>query len=495
MPEKDLPPMPPDEELVAYLDGELDAEQSRRIEALLASDAEVRRRVQALERTWDMLDELDAMPADARFTHSTLEMVAFSARRELDQELAQTISRRRLRWLIRLGVVLLAALLGFSIVAFLAPDPNRQLLENLPILERFEEYLPAGSVEFLQLLDKSQLCATEEGEPSGEDLKRTPAETLVERRARIENMTLEKKQKLLQASERFAALTSAEQQALRELHAYLQHEPRSERLCALMRRYVEWWKNLPSYSRMEVLELPPKERIEWIKARLREEQKREGGRHLGAKDIEALQTWLKEYLDKQESSYLETLSKQERQQYVKLSPPMQRGAVFWHTWQRWQTPGPHKSPLSDKELAEIRSRLSQATRQRLEALPPERQWQLLVRWLLFSMRRPGSFAGPSERPSPPDDERLVEFFEKELSDEQRERLLSLPGDEMHRELQRLFLSSRGRQTEGPPRKMFPRENSERPLRHPPGSMAPPWPGSHREPAKKPPSEPLMPARY
>ena len=39
-----------------------------------------------------------------------------------------------------------------------------------------------------------------------------------------------------------------------------------------------------------------------------------------------------------------------------------------------------------------------------------------------------------------DDERLADFFEKELSDEERDRLLNLPGDEMQRELQRLYLT-------------------------------------------------------
>ena len=58
-------------------------ESSRRIEALLASDPEVRRRLQALERTWDLLDELDAAPVGEPFTQTTLEMVAVAARQDV----------------------------------------------------------------------------------------------------------------------------------------------------------------------------------------------------------------------------------------------------------------------------------------------------------------------------------------------------------------------------------------------------------------------------
>ncbi len=48
-----------------------------------------------------------------------------------------------------------------------------------------------------------------------------------------------------------------------------------------------------------------------------------------------------------------------------------------------------------------------------------------------------------------DDERLADFFEKELPDEERDRLLSLPGDEMQRELQRLYLKGQNRREAGP----------------------------------------------
>ncbi len=75
------PATPPDEQLVAYLDGELDPESSRHIEELLASDAQVRRRLQEMERTWDLLDDLDAAPAGNQLAQSTLEMVAVAARR------------------------------------------------------------------------------------------------------------------------------------------------------------------------------------------------------------------------------------------------------------------------------------------------------------------------------------------------------------------------------------------------------------------------------
>ena len=119
---------PLDEELVAYLDGELDAENGRRIEALLASDPEVRRRLQSLERTWDLLDELDAAPAGEPFTQTTLEMVAIAARQEAEQDKADAPRRRRQWLLVRGASFLAAAAAGFLAVALY--DPDRQLLQT-----------------------------------------------------------------------------------------------------------------------------------------------------------------------------------------------------------------------------------------------------------------------------------------------------------------------------------------------------------------------------
>ena len=53
-----------DEELVAYLDGQLDPESARHVEQRLASEETARRRLQQLAQSWDMLDQLPHAVAD-----------------------------------------------------------------------------------------------------------------------------------------------------------------------------------------------------------------------------------------------------------------------------------------------------------------------------------------------------------------------------------------------------------------------------------------------
>jgi anti-sigma factor RsiW len=151
-----------EEQLVAYLDGELDAEDRRRLEERLAAEPEVREALNRLERTWDMLDELGSTPVGEGFTRTTLEMVTVAAEEEVKQELAAAPVRRRRRWWLACAGMLVAASAGFLAVFFGMPNPNRQLLQDLPVLENLDEYQQTEDIEFLRMLKEKELFAKEE---------------------------------------------------------------------------------------------------------------------------------------------------------------------------------------------------------------------------------------------------------------------------------------------------------------------------------------------
>jgi len=148
-----------DELLVAYLDGELDASSARRLEARLAAEPDLRHRLRQLDRPWRMLDELSAEPVDKRFTHATLEMIATTAAGDAENPPVATWRMRR-RWFAA-GGLLGAAVAGFLMVALLRPDPNRQIAEDLPVLENFDAYRQVESIEFLRALRDERLFQQE----------------------------------------------------------------------------------------------------------------------------------------------------------------------------------------------------------------------------------------------------------------------------------------------------------------------------------------------
>ncbi len=58
--------------LVAYLDGELEDSETRAIEATLAKSPAARRDVEMLSRAWDMLDLLPQVDPGEEFTQQTI---------------------------------------------------------------------------------------------------------------------------------------------------------------------------------------------------------------------------------------------------------------------------------------------------------------------------------------------------------------------------------------------------------------------------------------
>lgn len=142
----------PEEELVAYLDGELDDEAHRRIEARLACDPAARETLRRLEATWDMLEELGRAQVSESFTQTTMEMVAVAAVEDVQQAQAEIPRRNRRRWLLGSAAILLSAAAGFFLAAWWWPDPNQQLLRDLPVLENLDAYQQVGDVDFLRKL-------------------------------------------------------------------------------------------------------------------------------------------------------------------------------------------------------------------------------------------------------------------------------------------------------------------------------------------------------
>src|SRR5437763_1379521 len=146
-----------DEELVAYLDGQLDPESARQVEQRLASEEPARRRLQQLAQSWDMLDQLPHAMADETFTRSTVQMVAVAAEQELTAQQAVEPQRRRRRWLFAAALALLAGSCGFVAVAKLWTDPNEQLLRDLSTIENVEAYHQVGDIDFLHKLNDEGL--------------------------------------------------------------------------------------------------------------------------------------------------------------------------------------------------------------------------------------------------------------------------------------------------------------------------------------------------
>jgi anti-sigma factor RsiW len=155
--EDGVEPTPDQQSLVAYLDGELDADNTRRVEARLAEDNDYRQLLQQLQRSWDLLDDLPQQGADEVLTRTTVEMVALKTANEVQQQQPQLTRRRRTRQILMAGVGLTGLLLGYFGIQSWLDRPNRKFLEDLPVIERVDLYEYVDELAFLEALAEEGL--------------------------------------------------------------------------------------------------------------------------------------------------------------------------------------------------------------------------------------------------------------------------------------------------------------------------------------------------
>jgi hypothetical protein len=142
--------------LVAYLDGELADPDARVITTKLAHSATARREVDALEKTWDLLEYLPRPKASEDFTARTMSQVLHGDVQTNEfGSTALRIARRAGSVLLGITLGLLTFAIGYAFMQWVWPNPSARLIRELPIAEHLDEYRGVGSFEFLRELVES----------------------------------------------------------------------------------------------------------------------------------------------------------------------------------------------------------------------------------------------------------------------------------------------------------------------------------------------------
>lgn len=141
------------EDLVAYLDGELDEQEARALEARLHIDPNARQEAESLKRAWDMLEYLPRPEPSPNFTHRTIEKLTA-------QQLVAAQQKQGVRgWLFRAGWA--AALVGAFLAGFAATknhlrhrqvDLEQQMARDLNIVENLRAFENVDDIDFLHKL-------------------------------------------------------------------------------------------------------------------------------------------------------------------------------------------------------------------------------------------------------------------------------------------------------------------------------------------------------
>jgi hypothetical protein len=424
------PELPADEELVAYLDGELSPDDCRRVEARLAADADYRRQLHDLDQAWEALDALPAPRIDDDFARTTMELVTIAAEGDLSQRAARAATRMQWRkwWLAGAGIA--AAVIGFAAARGLQSRGDRALLADLPVIRQFDQLTHVENIDFLRRLSSAvplDRLTTNEAAIQEELLNVAwlNAPRLEDRQMWIEALTPEQKAEIAALANRFRALSNRDRNRLRDLQREIREAEDAEQLQRNLLAYGQWLARLSLGEQEELKEAlrgrPVDEQLQRLQRFVRKENA-EASRQLSNEDEEKLRRAVLAFVDERRSMLLNEMRRRGAGERARrLEEP--RGALMILNW----------TMQNEDAAIEARDRivgeLSPEARAHLDRLGPRARRLQLWQWIRDSLQPKWS---PGE---------LEQFFANELDNNQRERLLDLPPGEMQSELERLYLAN------------------------------------------------------
>lgn len=257
--EDDSPVDPMDEQLVAYLDGELSPEERGELESRLGRDAVLRRRLRTLQRGWDMLDELPMATPSAVLLESTIRMAAMEASRG-PMAHAQTrwprwVRSRRL-WIATIALACFG--MGVGGARLQQHYQFRRQLTELPIAMHLDAYLNASDLSLMRtLMDLPQWNkAVEIAERFGEwDFAlhhKIDRATVTQRKQLLRELPIEHQQVVMQSWQRYEKLEPTAKANVVETARRVSDQGDSAELLETMDRFARWRETLAPTQRDQI---------------------------------------------------------------------------------------------------------------------------------------------------------------------------------------------------------------------------------------------------
>ena len=252
---------------------------------------------------------------------------------------------------------------------------------------------------------------------------------------RIQALSASEKEALNYKKQKFAKLSPAEKQRMRDLHQQIEARDDSTRLLSTMKNYDAWLNTLSASRRAEILALPKDERLKEIRKELDSQNRyRRKKRKLTQEDLEALN----EFIDQFVIAHRKELANKKNPIVDELRDSQSsRRFILFSAFMSDRRSGSNKTQEMFK-LAEIDAaaeKLSAVPKSEYEAAASdEEKRDMMMRWVGYALMvqmRPPQFK----------EDVLVEFGES-LSAGERKDLEMLGRDKMLHELGRLYMESK-----------------------------------------------------
>jgi hypothetical protein len=359
-----------DEQLTAYLDGELSTEESMAIESRLVTEERLRLRLADLRKSYELLDELPETPHNQRFTQSTLELVVKDLTESAPKIGVSTATLKdksvekswwlwpRLAWLIG-GLFLLGTCSGLAARYAILSREFRQLglAANFPGLSDVNELSIAESLSHeetaIEVLKRHY----------GEDLVPPTPLSFQERRDWVDQLTPIQIDRVHRGQEIIRKLRPETYKRLAAMESLIDSKTESQAIQDTIRLVGLVFDDLPSFKREDMDSLTQDKRAQYLREHLRYSAALAFVQQLSASDEKALDDWFSNHL---------TPSVQPM-----MGPRDQE--IWWFLMRLYSEPN-FALPNHDELLAVLFPKLSQTAAKLLEPLTKSDQTRVLSYW-------------------------------------------------------------------------------------------------------------------
>jgi len=377
------------EQLSAYIDGELSPEETIVLEQRLAADEKLRKRLAGLKNNWGLLESLPRENVSSRFTASTVEMVAIraTANNSLDTSTAIGWASQNSRWLFILAAALLAGFFGYvatrvitntSPVNGLLENRNALLIKHLNFLEHFPEYQLTDNINFLKKLYQIEYFSSRTQVAAYPAIVKQAQDSNEEARTRILGMNSGEKNRVHRNYLGFLQLPEPEQKRLLILHDTLLAAPNTEVLSKVLITYSRWYQQLDPLEQVEITLRNQNEKIDYIQKLILSHAGK--AKFITEKDLIVINRWLGDVARRNEKTILRELDKNRADAISRLNNrDKSRQLVKLLVKLLNRNPRLLMNPNERKQYQLMKSSLSEAFQQNLARQPNfDRKINLLI---------------------------------------------------------------------------------------------------------------------
>jgi hypothetical protein len=296
-----------DEELTAYLDGELTSSESAALERRLVQDEYLRTRLADLRKAYDLLDELPETPHSNHFTQTTIEMVVADVKRSgirpatvLEDSIKKPPRRDwKRRWFsMPYAVVplLLAILLGSGLGISASMMRQRRELAVLDLASNLPGLHDTGELRVVEEVAKNKEIIEYLQEHYRDSLIPQVPKSFSERQTWVRGLNSIQLAKLDSARELLGKYPHEVSQRLDAVQEQINSQPNAEELNLTARMIGAVFDTIPTSKRQVLEDLNISSKISFILKQIAFRAATFYAADLQGSDAEALDEWSKSML-------------------------------------------------------------------------------------------------------------------------------------------------------------------------------------------------------